>query len=147
MLLAGAHGPNVVHECSMSDSSRIHSARVLVCGAASVAAFVLGLVVLRFVGTQHRREALHHLGVELPGGPGAQVGHAVAVVSGDLEAPAHGERPSHPRDGAAAAAIGVPRAVPALVTVNERLHGVLAHLLSLIHISEPTRRTPISYAV
>src|SRR5665647_3510598 len=55
----------------------------------------------------------------------------------DLIAPAHGGGAKEDAEGAA---------WPPVAQVAQ-LHHLLALLLSLIHISEPTRRTPISYAV
>src|SRR5665647_3820226 len=56
----------------------------------------------------------------------------------------HGEQLARPRDIGGTAATGQQSVVPdAVESPGQHVH----QELSLIHISEPTRRTPISYAV
>src|SRR5665648_768158 len=88
-----------------------------------------GLAVRGLVGAQHRREALHHGGVELLGGHVAELLHRGAVVNHHLVAAANRIGSGHARDGAPAPPLGVPRAVPALVAVDEGVHGAAAPLV------------------
>src|SRR5665648_346555 len=88
-----------------------------------------GLAVRGLVGAQHRGEALHHGGVELLGGHVAELLHRGAVVNHHLVAAANRLGSGHARDGAPAPPLGVPRAVPALVAVDEGVHGAAAHLV------------------
>src|SRR5664279_1476780 len=84
--------------------------------------------VLGLLRAQHRREALHHGGVELLGGDAAQIVDRGPVVRRHVVAAAHGEGARDARDRAAAPALRIAAAVPALVAVNEGVDGAAAHL-------------------
>src|SRR5664280_1476708 len=85
--------------------------------------------VLRLLRAQHRREALHHGGVELLGGDAAQIVDREPIVRRHVVPAAHGEGARDARDRAAAPALRISAAVPAFVAVDEGVHGAVTDLV------------------